>query len=200
MDTPHIDPLHEMKSQLTLLRQKLDEQKLVNDRLLRKTVNTKVHSLNRDALIIGIVGLVGVPYTIWSFDFIGISWPYAIVTAAFLLLAVGYTRYSHRELGAELLARCTLAEVGRRIARMKMLYARWLRFSIPFLFVWFCWFLYEIWGLPLPEGEKWSMICGGTIGGLIGGGIGIFSYRRTQRIASEILNQISDSETESEPE
>ena len=186
-----MDTLEQMKEQLRLLQDKLDRQTLVSERMLRSVVSHKVNALNRQAVQIALVGLLGIPYCIWAFGMLNLSVLFRVVTVVFLALAVGYTWFSHRGLGSSAIANASLRQVGRRVARMKLLYARWLRFSLPFLGVWLSWFTLEI----LQQMEysmeyRVGILCGGAVGGLIGGFCGWLSYRRTQRLARAILDEI----------
>ena len=60
----HIE-LDEMQQQFQLLREKLDQQEIVSDKLVSEIVRQKISSLNRDARIIGLVALLGIPYTLF---------------------------------------------------------------------------------------------------------------------------------------
>ena len=188
-----MDTLEEMKEQLALLHQKLDNERIINDRLVRRVISRNAGRINRDGLLITIIAAIGIPYCIFAFSWMGISWLFSAVTAVFLLVAIIYTYYSHRMMRTEHLAACTLAEVTERIVRMKLLHARWLRFSIPFLIVWAIWFANEILSLTgTTDEERHAILIGGVVGGVIGAVMGIITYRRTQRLANEILNEIKD--------
>ena len=188
-----MDTLEEMKEQLALLHQKLDNERIINDRLVRRVISRNAGRINRDGLLITIIAAIGIPYCIFAFSWMGISWLFSAVTAVFLLIAIIYTYYSHRMMRTEHLAACTLAEVTERIVRMKLLHARWLRFSIPFLIVWAIWFANEILSLTgTSDEERHAILIGGVVGGIIGAVMGIITYRRTQRLANEILDEIKD--------
>ena len=188
-----MDTLEEMKEQLALLHQKLDNERIINDRLVRRVISRNAGRINRDGLFITIIAAIGIPYCIFAFSWMGISWLFSAVTAVFLLVAIIYTYYSHRMMRTEHLAACTLAEVTERIVRMKLLHARWLRFSIPFLIVWAIWFANEILSLTgTTDEERHAILIGGVVGGVIGAVMGIITYRRTQRLANEILDEIKD--------
>ncbi len=188
-----MDELDKMKEQLNLLHQKLAQERIVNERLVRRTVNTNVGRINRNHFIITLIAAIGIPYSIFVFWWMHISWFFTIITALFLLIALLYTQYAHRKLCPTDIAVCTLSEITQRIVRMKLLYARWLRFSIPFLICWIVGFAYEIMSLTgVSLEERRAILIGGAIGGLIGAIFGIICYRRTQRLANEILNDISD--------
>ena len=194
-----MDTLEEMKEQLTLLHHKLENERIVNDRLIRRVISRNAGRINRDGLFITLVAALGIPYCIAIFWWMGISWAFTIVTSLFFIIAIVYTRYNLNMVRTEHLAACTLAEVTQRIVRMKRLYARWLRFSIPFLIIWAIWFAYEIMSLVGTSAEeRRAILIGGAVGGAIGIVLGITTYRRTQRLANEILDGIKDCTTEGE--
>ena len=188
-----MDTLEEMKEQLALLHHKLDNERIINDRLVRRVISRNAGRINRDGLFFTIIAAIGIPYCIYVFSWMGISWLFSAVTTVFFLIAIIYTYHSHRMIRTEHLAACTLAEVAQRIVHMKLLYARWLRFSIPFLIVWVIWFANEILSLTgTTAEERRGILIGGAVGGAIGAVMGIITYRRTQHLANEILDEIKD--------
>ena len=191
INEPDVADIEQMRRQLSLLHQKLDRQAIVSDRLVRDAVRTKAGSINRDAAIITTVALLSVPYCVWLFNYLHLSCVFTIVTVFYFLVAVAYDVYSRRGFRASELSGSPLAEIARRTVRMKLLHARWLRFSIPFLVVWISWFVYEILSLTsLPEEERTGILIGGAVGGVLGATVGYFTYRRTQRLAAEIIEQV----------
>ena len=185
--------LNEIKQQWQLLQDKLESQSIVNDKLIRRIINSNARSINRHALLVTVMAALAIPYCTWLLLWMHISLAFTIVTVVFLLAAVCYNIYTHRRVQPAQLAQSSLAEVTCRVARMKMLYARWLRFSIPFIICWFAWFVYEIMTLAgMSHDERTGILVGGVVGGVIGAALGIYTYRRTQHLASEILDQVRD--------
>lgn len=188
-----MDELDKMKEQLNLLHQKLDQERIINDKLVRRVVSHNVSRINRDRIFITLVAIIGIPYCTIVFRWLQMSWTFTIITALFLLIAIVYTQYAHQHLRPTDIANSTLSQTAHRIARMKMLYARWLRFSIPFIICWIVGFAYEIMTLTgISADEQHGLLIGGAIGAIIGAIIGIIAYRRTQRLANEIIDQIND--------
>lgn len=186
-----MDTFEEMREQLQLLHHKIDGQEIVDERHIRRAVGMRVRSINRQAAVMLFMSLFAIPYSAWALRFIGLSWPFAVVTMAFLAVALFYTAWSHRKVRSSQLATEPLREVARRVARMKRRYARWLYFSIPFLVGWVSWFACEIMGnTDIPYSERIGVMTGAAIGGLTGIVLGFMAYRRTQRLAREILEQI----------
>ena len=193
MNETEYDDLEQMKQQMALLQRTLDRQTIINDRLLRDAVRAKAGSINRDSCVITVIGILAIPYCIWVFRFLHISVPFSIVTALFLLAAVAYNLFTHRGFRTSMLVSAPLADIARLTVRMKLLHARWLRFSLPFLFLWLSWFVYEILSLTsVSHDERLGILIGGAVGGMIGGIFGYVAYRRTQRLANEILQQVEE--------
>lgn len=186
-----MDTFDEMREQLQLLHHKIDGQEIIDDRHIRRAVSTRMRSLNRQAAAMLLLSLFAIPYCAWAIRFVGLSWPFAVVTKVFLSVAFFYTAWSHRRVRSSVLSTEPLCEVARRVARMKRRHARWLYFSIPFLVGWVSWFACEIMGdTAIPYNERVGVMTGAAIGGLAGVVLGFWAYRRTQRLAREILEQI----------
>lgn len=173
-----------------MLHHKLEAQPIVNDALIHRVVSRNAARINRDAITIVLVAIIGIPYCVWLFLYLGVSWLFTLITVVFFAAAIVYTHYTHRPIRPVTLVQCTPADITHRIARMKRLYAHWLRFSIPFLVCWIAWFAYEIVSLSaVSQSERTSILIGGAIGAAVGAVLGIVAYRRTQRLANEILEQ-----------
>ena len=111
----HIE-LDEMQQQFQLLREKLDQQEIVSDKLVSEIVRQKISSLNRDARIIGLIALLGIPYTLFIFNTLHISTVFCIFTTVFLITACVYNYLAHRKLSADKVSRSTFCEVARNHA------------------------------------------------------------------------------------
>ncbi|MBQ8441967.1 MAG: hypothetical protein IJX29_01250, partial [Bacteroides sp.] len=74
----------------------------------------------------------------------------------------------------------------------KKFYSNWLKFiGIPFLVVFFTWFIHDM--TQVIHGEELKGVLGGmVIGAVIGGIIGVYRYNKVQRTADEILEQIEE--------
>lgn len=188
--------LGEMKRQMELLKSKLGHQKIINDRLVRRTMSEKVGRLRKDLFVVGGVALLGIPYCCWIFSVVGFSLSYRIVTSLFLLIAIGYMLYQQQFIKPRDLLEKNLLEVSRKLLRLQQSNANWLKFSIPFLCCWFIWFVIE--SLHFVESDvRISFLTGGIIGGVCGLIGGIIHNRNTKRRINEILEQIK---TEEDPE
>ena len=73
---------------------------------------------------------------------------------------------------------------------MRHLGSLWLRFSIPFMVIWFAWFIFE--ALKQNVEEARGLVYGGVVGGIIGAIISTINYRKKRKKTQEILLQIKE--------
>ena len=182
----------EMQQQMATLKNKLNQQEIVNDRLVRRSMRNEVNTITRRYYIIMAIGLFMVPYGYWCFvKLCGLSLLFWIVTSIFMLVCVGATFYTNRKINDPDLMNRNLVEARKKVASAKKFEADWLFFGIPAVVVWLGWFLYEVYQLhggALTNGIFW----GGCIGGIIGAICGLSINFRTQRQFQDIIDQIED--------
>ncbi len=184
--------LENMRQQMNTLKNKLDQQEIVNDRLVRRSMRNEVNTITRRYYIIMAIGLFMIPYGYWCFvKLCGLSLSFWIVTSIFMLVCVGATFYTNRKISDPNLMNHDLVEARKKVASAKKFEANWLFFGIPAVVLWLGWFLYEVYQLhggALGNGLFW----GGCIGGIIGAICGLSINFRTQRQYQEIIDQIED--------
>lgn len=77
--------LEEMKQQICLLKGKLEKQTIINDHIIRQAMQQKVSRMHKDAIIMIVVAIIGIPYCFFFFTLAGFSYWLAAATALFLL-------------------------------------------------------------------------------------------------------------------
>lgn len=181
--------IEQMKQQLSTLKNKLDKEMIVNDRLMRSIMNQKMKKINRERWMISSIILLGIPYCTWCFMFIlNMSLVFTIVTDIFMSIALVYTYLMHKDVKKNELMEGNLVEVSHKTIKIKRMQANWLKFSIPFAVVWMSWFVIE----NMNGINAKYIIIGGSVGAVIGGIIGTMSYRKTRKMATEIIKQIEE--------
>lgn len=182
--------LMEMKEQLSILTKKLEKEKIVNDKMMRRAIRGKISKMQRHALIKAIAIAFAIPYTCWASYWLGISPWFCVFTCSILGIAL-YSDYRiHRNLRGNEAMQGNLLDVRKKVLHIKQAYRDWIKFSIPILFVWFAWFAYEI--CRHPDIPKEIIFTGMGAGSIFGGIIGVLQYKKMQRNADEILQQIED--------
>lgn len=182
--------LMEMKEQLSILNQKLEKEKIVNDRMMRRATKEKISKMQRHALIKAIAIAFAIPYTCWVTHWLGFSPWFCAFTFAALVIALYADYRIHRNLRANEAMQGNLMDVRKKVLHIKQAYGDWIKFSIPILIVWLTWFVYEIY--QQPDIPQEAIFAGIGSGGIFGGIIGFLEYRKIQRSADEILQQIED--------
>ena len=183
----------EMKAQLALLNKKLEQETIVNERLIRRSMKEKASSLRRKAIIESVVSLIMIPYFIWVMpQLIGLSTGFCMFVCFMLALALGYNYYIHSHFRPDEFVYGDLIKAKKDTLMLKKFYANWLKFiGIPFIIVFLGWFAFEI--KQHFQGEELQSILGGmTIGIVLGVIIGTYRYLKTQRMADDILTQIEE--------
>ena len=183
----------EMKAQLALLNKKLEQETIVNERLIRRSMKEKASSLRRKAIIESVVSLIMIPYFIWVMpQLIGLSTGFCMFVCFMLALALGYNYYIHSHFRPDEFVYGDLVKAKKNTLMLKKFYANWLKFiGIPFIIVFLGWFAFEI--KQHFQGEELQSILGGmTIGIVLGVIIGTYRYLKTQRMADDILTQIEE--------
>ena len=72
----------EMRQQIGLLKSKLDDQRIVNEDIIRHVVQQKMNTVNRVGWMVVIIGLLEIPLVLWVFrSLCGFSWLFCIITA-----------------------------------------------------------------------------------------------------------------------
>ena len=181
--------LNEMKEQISLLRCKLEKETIVNEKLIRSSMRDKLKAVKRRSYILCAVVIGACP--LWAspiFDFHSI-W-FMGVTIAFLFIAVAYEIYCNQLLSTQNYVNGNLIDEARKLSRYKQLSRQWHWFSIPFLFIWLSWFVYE--ATSVGDFHANNILIGGLIGGTIGGVIGWRIYRKGQNTVSEVIEQIEE--------
>ena len=184
--------LENMRQQMTTLKDKLNHQEIINDRLIRRSMRNEVNTIARRYYIIMAVGLLMLPYGYWCFVILGgLSLFFWIITSIFMLVCVGATFFTLHKINDPNMMNRNLVEARKKVASAKKFETNWLFFGIPAVVVWLGWFLYEsyqVHGGALSSG----FFIGGCIGGIIGAICGLSMNFRTQRQFQDIIDQIED--------
>lgn len=188
--------LNEMREQLAILNKKLSDQAIVNERLIRASVNKNVKSINKEGRGMTLLAVAGIACIFADHYLVNWSWPFTIVTIIFMLVAIFFNIYCRNGLSTERALTSDLVEMRLAALRFKRFQTRWLFFGIPFVICWIIWLVYETLNLtPNPE----PIIIGCVVGGLLGAAVGINQYIRAQRQASEIIAEIESYRNDETP-
>ena len=152
----------EMQQQMQQLRDKLESQKIVNDRLLRNACRHNIDRLRIKSsvpVIAGFAGLALIPFL----REMGFSAWFLTVTGLLLVTAMGLTMYFKRFIPT---VDNDLVSAAEDAATFRKINADWIKFGIPALAVWIVLLVLDSW--------KYNPVIGANILPLVGGmGVGL---------------------------
>lgn len=183
--------LENMREQMATLKKKLDQQQIVNDRIIRHSMERTADKINRRYYFIMAICVVMIPYSYWAFVMLNsFSVSFWIYTCIVMLVCLGGTYYNSRNLDVDMMDN-SLVDVRRYIARAKKFDANWLFVGIPFVIVFLGWFMYESYRIHQDDFSN-GLFWGGCLAAIVGVGAGFYLHYKTQRQYQEIIYQIED--------
>ena len=186
--------LEQMRTQIGLLKQRLDQHTIVNDIHIRNSMKSKISDLNRTVLGTIFLGIFAVIFAPTTFYINGCSLAFIIATAVMLAVCLGLTVVKKINLGKMTdLSQYNLIETAEKLSKVRTHYKEWYKIAIPMIVVWGGWMIYEmveVLGVESPKAI--GFYCGAGVGLIIGGIIGIRINRKVVRQANEILAQIEE--------
>ena len=188
MTEHNVNELEAMRSQMQLVKQKLNQQEIVNDQLLRNAMKGKMSWINK---YIWFELLVLLPVCALNFVGLkmmndGISW-WAISAILLLLLVEILLDFYVNHVSSSDWQSENLLQTANKLVRMKRL--RWwqLIVSLPVAFALF-WWLFS----GFAESIRYAVIIGGIVGGVIGLAVGIGILIKMQRTNDSLICQIRE--------
>jgi hypothetical protein len=186
--------LEQMRSQIGMLKQKLEQQTIVNDRHIRNSMKSKISDLNRTVRGTIFAGIFAVVFAPMTFYINGCSLAFIIATAVMLAVCLGLTIVQKINLGRMMdLSQGNLVETAEKLSKVRTHYKEWYKIAIPMIIVWVGWMIYEmvnVLGVDSPTAI--GFYCGAGVGLIIGGIIGARINRKVVQQANEILAQIEE--------
>ena len=186
--------LEQMRTQIGMLKQKLEQQAIVNDTHIRNSMKSKISDLNRTILGTIFAGIFAVIFAPVTFYVQGCSLIFVIATAIMLAVCLGLTIVQKINLGSMMdLSQDNLVETAEKLSKVRTHYKEWYRIAIPMLLVWVGWMIYEMVNtIGIESPTAIGFYCGAGVGLIIGGIIGARINRKVVRQANEILAQIEE--------
>jgi hypothetical protein len=186
--------LEQMRTQIGMLKQKLEQQAIVNDTHIRNSMKSKISDLNRTIGATIFAGIFAVIFAPVTFYVQGCSLIFVIATAIMLAVCLGLTIVQKINLGSMMdLSQDNLVETARKLSKVRTHYKEWYKIAIPMILVWGGWMIYEMVNtIGIESPTAIGFYCGAGVGLLIGGIIGARINRKVVRQANEILAQIEE--------
>ena len=184
--------LGEMRQQINLLKDKLNDQEIVNDNIIRKVVQEKVDTIHKVGWRIVVLGILEVPLVIWVFrELCGFSWMFCIITAIYVLSSVIFQVIMNMSMKRQVRPNDDLLAVGKQLVKLKKRNVQWLFFSMPFTALWTGLIIWEAYKNPAFFPFDFEMfvyiIIFGVVLGLV---IGLSIFFKRYNAMKDAISQI----------
>lgn len=190
--------LEEMRSQIGILKDKLEKQEIINAEHIRRSMKSNMSDISKTVTITIFLGVFALVYCTWFFWSQEYSPAFVISTAVMLAICIGLTISQRITLSKMDFSKGNLIETAQNLNKVKAHYKDWHKIAIPTIVIWFAWLMYgtiSILGIDSPMAI--GFCCGGAVGGIIGGILGFRINRKIVRKTTEILEQIEELKKES---
>jgi len=170
------------------LRETLESQKIVNERILRNSYKQDVRRLRLKSRVPIIAGFAVIAF-LPSLHNLGFSVPFLIFTAVVMAIAMIATALIDRLIPD---MDENLVSAAENVVRYRKINKDWIKFGMPMLVVWLGFFIWDLWvntdvadsGLALPVG------IGMAVGVIVGLLVGLKVRRDILDTSTELLDQI----------
>ncbi len=182
--------LEDMRQQMAVLKQKLEQQEIVSEQLIRQSIREKVTRINQkyklDYYIIPVVLFLMVISAINHY----MPQPFVIATCIYIIVTSAYMIWAKLDLRNSHVMTENLLETQQKVALAKQRHRVFYKYDQVLLAVWLIWET-----IPKEGVSKLPFICAmiGLAGAIL---MGIRNYRKAQSRYQEILEQIEDLKSE----
>ncbi len=179
--------LDEMRQQMAILRNKLDSQALLNEKLMRRAMADRFSYVDRQKIMAIVWNLVAIPFVYYVFSVVvQLSWQIIAFTMFFQVLAVVWVVWTYKIVRSRYLLSDNLKEVYERIQLQKKRDRQWKFIAYPFIVVFFAWVLIEL----FQKTGGLAMSVAGAVGCLVGLICGLIMMYRYNKTLKETESQI----------
>ena len=182
---------------MAILQEKLHNETIVNDRLLRESMKHSYSSINRylvlEATILMPIIVFALPFLALVFH---LSWG-PVIAIILLCLASVVFDYKVSHIKDEAFMTDDLIPTALRLQRAKRLSALQMLVSLPLTLLWFAWFIVDFFQSINYDSEiltsaAWGGLTGGCIGLVCGLIFAIQLYHKQQKTRQQVIDQIND--------
>ena len=187
-----MDELQEMREQLASLKEKMNAQEMVNDRLIRDILIKKKKSVDKNIWIVGICGLFTATIGNWTFSDLGVSTWFLIGTTVLMLVSFLLTIIPHNWVKKADIQSGNLLVAAKQARRLRKLYKDLEIIGIVLAVIWLAWLFIEFSAAIENKQMLYILVGAAAIGGIIGGIIGLVLSRKTIHTLDEMIQEIEE--------
>ena len=189
--------LEQLREQMNSFKNRLDKQQIINERLVRNSMGSKMSWIKNfvwiEIIIVPIILFIMAGFHASA----GLSWwLFGFLAAGLIIDATGdfiINRISKSQLLSD-----DLVATSQRLMKMKKQRTKWFIAGMIFMIIWLVWFILEIVlrldckdQLPNYNIVVAIMVISIVVGALIGGFVAWLIFRKMQKTNNQIIEQIN---------
>lgn len=181
--------LLEMREQMRQLKEKLDNQKIVNERIMRKSCAQTFNRLRLKSnlpIFFGVFAILLSP----SFLQLGMSMRFVIFTGVMMLACIVATFLTNMHIPR---MDSDLVTATEELRKYKKIHAEWIKIALPMLAIWIGLAIIDaVKNIGLSGQELYGMIAGLSVGVIVGLLLGLKLRRDQMNAADDLLAQLKE--------
>ena len=180
--------LESLRSQMDLLRKRLEQETIVNEKLMRETMKSRVSTINRQGWISIGAAILMILWTPLAFN--NLSTVFIIATIVFMAVDAIATWIIHKQINERQLMSEDMRTVANKMKTLKKSYQWSTIIELPLVIAWCVWFCSEI---IQQSDAPWQFMAGAiAFGAIIGFFIALKMYRKVIDNCDAIIQQIEE--------
>lgn len=187
--------LDQLRSDYNALKARLDEQEIINDRLLQQTFKSQLKQINNKAwasVACGIFVIIVAPMAFHYNPAFNLSWAFVAATDVMMAVCIWFTAYWHRAVRLPDASKSSMKQFAQSVKGLKQRYQGWLKYAAAMISAWLIWMGVELLRNSDEPRKAVFMMTGGLVGALIGGIIGLKMHFAVIAKCDEIISQIEE--------
>lgn len=187
--------LEQLRADYNILKERLDEQEIINDRLLQQTFRSQLGFINKKAWVsvaAGIFVIIMAPMAFHYNPALNLSWAFIAATDVMMAVCVGFTWYWHNAVKAPDASKSSMKQFAQSVKCLKQRYQNWLKYAAVMITAWLAWMCVEIFMKSDDTRLAVFMMTGMLVGALVGGIIGLRMHFAIISKCDEIVSQIDE--------
>lgn len=187
-----LQELEQMRSQVDILKRKLEKQAIISDRHIRNSMKSKQSEMTKIIACTIFIGALSLPYCIWIFYKFGFSLLFIVATGLMLAVCLGITIKQRFSLKSFDFTQDNLVDVATKLNKVKTHYHEWIKIALPMILLWTSWLAYEGITRMEPSPIQMGFLTGIGVGVILGGIVGYRINRKIVSKSTEILEHIKE--------
>ena len=166
-NTLHENEVDNLRQQLAQFKQRLGQEEIISDRLMRHSMNARISIFTKSSVISDAIGLLAMPLILLAFYKVGISWYLGLIILLAVIVEFIYNIICHRKLQRLFTSGNDLLTVRRGLLKFKRAERVQMLIAVPFILLWV---LVYYWQTGIFGNELTSA----STKGLVASAVGIF--------------------------